>query len=87
MKILSQPIEAAVWFKDKKIPEPIKFRFKDSSDSVSVIKINKIFECREEKIAGIRSYVYCCQSIIDDQEKIYELKYFIDECRWVLYKI
>jgi len=32
-------------------------------------------------------YVYCCQSLMDGQDKRYELKYTLSDCRWELYKI
>ncbi len=87
MKIVSKPIEMIAWFKEKKIPEPLRFRLKNDDHSYLIIKVHKILEIREEKLAGIRSYVYHCQSTVHNTEKIYELKFIIGECKWILYKI
>ncbi len=87
MKIVSKPVEMIAWFKDKKIPEPLRFRIKYDDDSHLIIKVHKVLETREEKPAGIRSYVYQCQSIINGIEKIYELKFIIEDSKWILYKI
>lgn len=87
MKIISQPIEMIAWFKDKDYPKPLKFRMATNGSELVVIKINKIHEMREEKLAGIKSYVYKCSSFINNVNTPYELKYIIDKCQWVLYKL
>lgn len=86
MKILSEPIDAMVKFKGKEKPLPYKFRYMDD-EVYHEIKIDKIMTIEETKIAGIRSYIYRCQSQIKGVEKIYEIKYIIGECRWELYKM
>ncbi len=87
MKIVSKPVEMIAWFKDKKIPEPLRFRIKNEDNSHLIIKVHKILLTREEKLAGIRSYVYHCQSIVNGIEKVYELKFIIEDSKWILYKI
>lgn len=87
MKVISQPIEMIAWFKDKDYPKPLKFRMSTKSSALEVIKVNKIHEMREEKLAGIQSYVYKCSSSINNTTKVYELKYIIDKCQWILYKL
>ncbi|MGI6727878.1 MAG: hypothetical protein ACOX4P_04895 [Anaerovoracaceae bacterium] len=87
MKILAEPIDTIVRFKGKDKPKPYKFRYSDQDAVNHEIKIDKILKVEEIKIAGIKAYVYLCQSEIDGICKLYELKYFISECRWELYKI
>lgn len=87
MRIVSKPIEMIAHFKDKNIPQPLKFRLKNTDSSYSIIKVDCVTETREEKLAGIRAYVYRCQSFIKNSEKVYELKYIIEDCKWVLYKM
>lgn len=87
MKVISKPIEMIAWFKNKKIPEPLRFRLRNDDHSYSIIRINRVIDIREEKLAGIRSYVYHCQSLIDNVEKVYELKYIVEACQWILYKM
>lgn len=41
----------------------------------------------ETKVAGIKAFVYLCQSEVDGVAKLYELKYLISDCRWELYKM
>ncbi len=87
MKIIGDGIDAIVKFKGKNKPEPIKFSIADSDGAGRVIKVDKVICVEEDNSAGIKSYVYRCQSQIEGELKLYELKYYIQDCRWVLYKI
>jgi len=87
MKILAAPIEAAVWFKLKEKPQPVKFRFEDGDGVIREIKIDRVQQVEEIKTAGVKAFVYRCQSQMNGVEKIYELKYIVNECRWELYKM
>ncbi|NTW72480.1 MAG: hypothetical protein HGA49_09595 [Eubacteriaceae bacterium] len=86
MKVVSREIEMIAWFKKTDMPVPVKFRIESESKN-STIKIDKVIQAVEEKLAGNRMYVYRCQSIIGDRERIYELKYEIGTCKWFLFKI
>ncbi|HVI42253.1 MAG TPA: hypothetical protein VM577_16495 [Anaerovoracaceae bacterium] len=87
MKILAEPIEAVVRFKLKEKPMPYKFRYSDKEELYHEVKVDKILMIEETKLAGIRAFVYRCQSEIDGNMKIYELKYLVSDCRWELYKM
>ena len=87
MKILAAPIEAAVWFKSKEKPQPVKFRYEDADGVIHQIKIDRIQFVEEIKTAGIKAFVYRCQSQVNGMEKMYELKYIVNDCRWELYKM
>lgn len=86
MKVVAKEIEMIAWFKKMDMPIPIKFKFLDKDDK-QIIKVDKIIHADEEKLAGNRMYIYRCQSMIGANEKIYELKYEVDKCRWYLFKI
>lgn len=87
MKILAEPIDAVVKFKGKEKPIPYKFRYSDREEIIHEVKVDKILMSEETKLAGIRAYIYLCQSSIDGITKLYELKYLINDCRWELYKM
>lgn len=87
MKILAEPIEAAVWFKSKEKPHPVKFRYSGGDGLLRKVNVDKIISVDEIKTAGIRAFVYRCQSEIDGAMKVYELKYLVSDCRWELYKM
>ena len=88
MKILAEPIDEIVKFtKGKAHPNPYKFRFTDEEHRNHEIKIDKIITVTESKLAGIQSIIYLCQSEIDGVAMLYELKYLVTDCKWILYKI
>lgn len=87
MKVLMKPIEIIAWFSKDKYPIPLRCRFTDENTSNEVIKIDKILFKEEEKLAGNRMILYRCESIINNTQKIFELKYEISTCKWFLYKM
>ena len=87
MKLLMKPIDAIVVFKGSGKPLPYKFRYTDTEGISREVYVKRILTADEEKFAGIPVYVYDCQSDIGGAEKRYQLKYFIPECRWELFKL
>jgi len=87
MKVVKMPIEMIAWFTQEGIPHPIKFRLKNDDESWIVVKVNRIISRDIEKLAGNKMIVFTCQSIIKGVEKIYEVKYEVESCKWMLFKI
>lgn len=87
MKILMKPIEMIAWFTTEGNPIPIKYRVLSEDKTNIVIKVDRILTSEEEKLAGNKMILYTCESIINNMQKIYELKYEIDSCKWFLYKM
>ncbi len=87
MKVLNKPVEMIVAFEDEKFPRPMKFRFRLEDESLIVVPVDRILTQHELKIAGNRLICYTCQSVIAETERLYELRYEMKTCRWVLYKM
>ncbi|UMZ75448.1 hypothetical protein [Natranaerofaba carboxydovora] len=91
MKIIMKPIEVISWSTIDGALTPLRFRINEKKENPEVsniiVKVNKILLKKEEKLAGKKTIIYRCQSMINKTEKIYELKYEIQTCRWFLYKI
>lgn len=87
MKILMKQIEMIAWFVKDNYPIPLRYRIKSEDDTLIVIKVDKILFKEEEKIAGNRMIVYRCESIINQIQIPFELKYEISTFKWYLYKI
>lgn len=86
MKIVAKPIEMVAWFEENGTPHPVRFRLKES-DQFKTIKVNKVITAEKEKLAGNLMYVFRCQSVINNILRVYELKYALESCRWILFKI
>lgn len=87
MKVLMQPIEMIAWFKEDNYPIPLRYRITSEDMSNVVIKVDRILFKEEEKLAGNRMILYRCESIVNQTQRIFELKYEISTCKWYLYKM
>lgn len=87
MKVVKKDIELLCLFDKQGIPHPLRFRLADEEGSNMVIKIDKVIKQDLEKLAGNKMIVFTCQSVINDQVKLFVLKYEIETCKWMLFKI
>jgi len=87
MKVLAQPIEVISYTNDKGEIRPLRFRLQIEDEPMKVIKINKIIHKQLEKFAGNPIILYRCQSSEGNVEKVFEIKYELSTCKWLLYKM
>ncbi len=87
MKVVAKPVEMMAWFQDDGAIHPIRFRFKNEDGVQKIIKIDRICSKHLERIVGNLMMVFKCQSEIKGIVKPYELKYELETCRWILFKI
>ena len=89
MKLKEVPIDVIARFRvnGSGIPSPYKFRYKDEHGNTYDVKIDHIYHVKDHRFAGKRSFIYRCVSTIADEEMMYELRYYVDECQWQLYKM
>ncbi|MEQ8156129.1 MAG: hypothetical protein ABRQ25_14785 [Clostridiaceae bacterium] len=87
MKIIAKQIEMIAWFKNDGTPKPLRFRMKNEDDTFSVIKVDRVIYNETEKLAGNPMILFMCQSLVNNIDVVYELKYEIKTCKWMLYKI
>ncbi|WP_291579889.1 hypothetical protein [Clostridium sp. UBA6640] len=85
MKVVAQPIDMVAWFDSDGEIHPVKFRV--VNETTEVVKINKVIYREKEKLAGNLMIIFRCQSNINNREKIYEIKYDLNSCKWILFKI
>lgn len=87
MKIIARPIEVVSYTDNKGDIRPLRFRLQMEDEIIKVIKVDKVIVKETEKLAGNIMFVFKCQSLIDDVLKLFEIKYDLKTCRWMLYKI
>jgi hypothetical protein len=87
MKILAKPVEIVSHTTANGEINPLRFRLKKEDESYSVLKIEKVLFKQSEKVAGVDAFVYRCQSKINGIDKLFEVKYLIRECKWILWKM
>lgn len=87
MKVLAQPIEVISYTDSKGDIRPLRFRLQIDDEPLKVIKIDKIIFKQLEKFAGNPMLMFRCQSLEENVERIFEIKYELNTCKWILYKI
>lgn len=87
MKVLAKSIDMISWTeKDGKI-HPLKFKVFIENGESYVYKIRRIYNFEIEKYSGNKVYKFICEIINNNSIKICELRYDLDSCKWVLFKI
>ena len=87
MKIVAKSVEMVAWFTQEGIPRPVRFRLVNEEGIYTIIKIDRIISKDKEKLAGNEMLIFKCESMIKDVQKIYEIKYELRTCKWILYKM
>lgn len=87
MKIIAKPVDMVCWFEKTGVPHPVRFKVTDEDESETIIRIDKVVTVDKEKIVGNDMLVFKCQSVINNTQKIFELKYELRTCRWILFKM
>ncbi|KLU67829.1 hypothetical protein DEAC_c02360 [Desulfosporosinus acididurans] len=82
MKIYATPISVLAWFELNGRPQPIRMKLDDKE-----VKIEQVISMEEEKIAGNWMLLFKCQSEINRELKRFELKYELNTCKWLLWKM
>lgn len=87
MKLMKRTIDAIVVFKGSGKPLPYKFRYTDIDGSSREVFVGRILTASKERLGGVPVYLYDCQSDAAGFERRYQLRYYIPDCRWELYKM
>ena len=82
MKVYMKPIEMIAWFSQDGSLHPVRYKIDDM-----VIKVEQVTSKSEENLAGNRMIIYRCQSEINGELKLFELKYEVQTCKWFLFKM
>ena len=87
VKIVAKPIEVLSVMDTKGNITPLRFKMETEDESYRVTKIDKVIDRTQERLAGNNMMVFNCQSLIENIEKRYEIKYEFNTCKWILFKI
>ncbi|NLM72598.1 MAG: hypothetical protein GX184_00990 [Clostridiaceae bacterium] len=87
MKVLMKSVDMIYLSNSEGVIFPIKFRYREGDQEPKVIRIERIIDRKEERIAGNRMLVFTLQTTIDGVERIFEMKYEIQTFKWYLYKL
>lgn len=87
MKAMAKCVDVIAWFNENGTPCPIRFRINNENETKQVINVDRVMFVEKEILAGNPMLVFRCQSLINKIEKVYELKFEINTCKWFLWKM
>lgn len=87
MRIISKPIDVIASFTKEGIPTPIRFRYQEEGEEPVVIRIEQILFKEMEKLAGNQMLLFRCQSMMEDTIHVFDIKYELATCKWMLFKM
>ncbi|MFT9495870.1 hypothetical protein [Anaerosolibacter sp.] len=87
MKVVAKPIDMIAKFNKEGVPTPVKFKIAAEDQSEVTIKVDRVITRHLEKLAGNKMLVFRCQSAFNGIDKVFELKYGLETCKWMLFKI
>lgn len=86
MEVILSPIEVIVGFKPDGKLYPIRFRVFNKESSFETISIKNISRNWSETIGKENIDFFRCHALIDNYEKLLELKFESTNGQWQLYK-
>jgi hypothetical protein len=87
MKIIAKPVEMIAHTNEKGEIRPYRFRVQLDGAPEQVINVDKIILKQVEKLAGNPMILYKCQSMDGDDLRYFDLKYELNTCRWILFRM
>ncbi|WML34966.1 hypothetical protein [Clostridium sp. OS1-26] len=87
MKVIAKSIEMVAWFDKKGVLNPVRFRLDGEVGESITIKIDKVISRDKEKLDGNHMLIFNCQGCVNGAQKLFEIKYELSTCKWILFKI
>ena len=87
MRVLEKDVDMLSVSYIGKPPQPRKFKIRFRDGSYRTVKVDQIKRVDSVTPAGHPNFVYYCYSEVDDRIIDYELRYFVREMRWELYRV
>lgn len=82
MKVVAAPINMLAWSDYKGSMHPLRFKYEGK-----VIKVDRIVSQELNRHAGNDMLVFTCQSLINGEDRVFELRYEVRTCKLILFKI
>lgn len=66
--------------------KPLRFRFEDAAHMLHTVHISEVIDSRKIEYVGIEAFIYLCRAVIENTERMFELKYTVRTHKWVLFR-
>lgn len=66
---------------------PLRFRLEDEENCLQTVSISQVMYAKPIRYAGIDAIQYLCKAILEEKERVFELRYTIKTHRWSLFRV
>jgi len=66
---------------------PLRFRVENEEHCLQTVSVLQVLSTKHIQYAGIDALQYLCKAIIDERERLFELRYTIKTHRWSLFRM
>ena len=66
---------------------PLRFRLEDEENCLRTVAISQVMCAKPIQYAGIDAIQYLCKAVLEERERIFELRYTIRTHRWCLFRV
>lgn len=87
MKVIAKPVEMIAHTDILGEVRPYRFRVKLDDEPEQVIKVDKVISKQTEKLAGNPMILYRCQRMDGENLRYFDLKYELNTCMWILFRM
>lgn len=87
MRTLAIPIGVLTATDEAGMMYPLRFKALTKNKEDIIIKVDKVESKELEKFAGNPMLLYKCRGLVNDKERSFELKFEINTCKWMLWKM
>jgi hypothetical protein len=87
MKVIAKPVVMLAHTNERGEIRHYRFRMKLDDEPEQVIKVDKVIFKQTEKLTGNSMILYKCQSLDGDDVRFFDLKFELNTCRWILFRM
>lgn len=66
---------------------PLRFRMEDEAHCLQTVAIMQIVCVKPIQYAGVDAIQYLCKAVLEERERLFELRYTVRSHRWTLFRV
>jgi len=66
---------------------PLRFRMENEEHCLETVAISQVVCAKPICYAGVDAIQYLCKAVVEEKEKLFELRYTVKTHRWTLFRV
>ncbi|MBQ6431820.1 MAG: hypothetical protein IJJ99_08095 [Oscillospiraceae bacterium] len=66
---------------------PLRFRLENEEHCLETVTISQVVSVKPICFAGIDAIQYLCKAVVEEKEKLFEVRYTVKTHRWTLFRV